>query len=99
MTTTVFNGIKADQATLAGLDGIRYCLLEEPTTLTPMNGSLIKELASGCPVIAARGLYSKETTVDMRTTFHMLCNTIPTIEPIDDAIKTRLRILILIRDL
>jgi len=73
----------------ANMDKKRCVLCSEPNKDCNLKNNTIKELTGG-KQINARGLYSKNTETILHSTSIVLCNDIPTLDNVDNAISKRL---------
>lgn len=98
--TTVLTGKKQNNGTAnpemarAG-GGVRWAVMEEPNPDEMINAGSLKWL-SGNDTYWARDLYEKgKTTKEITPLFklHVVCNTLPPIRDIDQAVKNRVRVI------
>lgn len=74
---------------ISNMNKKRSIVFSEPSDKCKINVALVKELTGGNE-INARGLYSSNTTVNLHSTFFMLCNDKPLLDKVDAAIANRL---------
>jgi phage/plasmid-associated DNA primase len=74
------------------MDKKRCVLFSEPNKDCNLKNNTLKEI-SGCKQINARGLYSKNTETILHATNIILCNKIPTLDNVDEAISQRLLVI------
>lgn len=78
----------ADQS-IANMDKKRCIVYNEPNTNCTLKCNRIKEITGG-KTVNARALYSKNTITTLHGTHILLCNTIPSLDIIDEAISQRM---------
>lgn len=79
-------GISQERANMHKKRAVIYA---EPAKTTPLICSTLKEL-TGCPELAGRGIYSKNTIIKNTATTIIQTNTIPRLDVVDIAIAKRL---------
>lgn len=74
---------------VANINNKRFILAQEPDSNKKIVSSTIKEL-TGDTQINARGLYSSDCVVNIKSTFVIEANSIPNIDEVNDAVLRRL---------
>ena len=77
---------------IANLHNKRFSLFNEPSEHIKLNNSAIKKI-SGTDVINARQLYSNNTVTNICVTMVLMCNKMPQLDHVDNAIKARIEII------
>ena len=77
---------------LANLEDKRFVVFNEPAKDHTIKISTVKYL-SGANSINTRGLYSSRTEISICPTMFLMCNDIPKLDAVDEAIKERLVII------
>jgi phage/plasmid-associated DNA primase len=92
-TASITNIIKEGvNVGLANLEDKRFAVYNEPAKDHTIKISTVKYL-TGTNSINTRGLYSSKTDISICPTMFLLCNDIPKLDAVDDAIKERLVII------
>lgn len=73
---------------LAEMNNKRVVVFSEPNSSSRLISETIKEI-TGSNTLNARGLYEKETEINITATFIMMCNNKPRLDRSDDAMKNR----------
>ena len=92
LNTDIVQSMNPDRASIAAIHKKRNLVIEEPDQRRDINGSGLKEIASGTKWMSARRLYSNESKVRLECTIAILANQMPGFKPFDEAIKRRIRI-------
>ena len=82
-------GAKQDAASIANFDKKRFIYMEEPSIKQKLQSHIIKDITGGNEV-AARKLYSQDTSTRICATFALNTNNIPEFTQADEAIDERL---------
>lgn len=77
---------------LANLENKRFVVFNEPSEKETIKISTVKQL-SGVNRINTRGLYSSKTDIAICPSMFLMCNDIPKLDTVDEAIKERLVII------
>lgn len=92
-TSCITNIIKeGPNPALANLENKRFVVFNEPSEGQTIKISTIKYITGGNN-INARGLYSSKTDISICPSMFLMCNDIPKLDTVDDAIKERLVII------
>jgi len=78
------------QPHIAGLDGKRFVLAQEPNKDKRICCSTLKEL-TGDKTINARGLYSSNCNIFLNLSLFLECNDLPKLDEVNDATNRRIR--------
>ena len=92
LNSDVIQNLNPDRASIASIHKKRNILIEEPDSRRDVNGSALKEINSGTRRMSSRRLYSTDSKIRLECTTSILCNKLPSIKPLDEAMKLRLRI-------
>lgn len=79
-------------AELDDLEGVRFVIVQEPSTKDSLNIGILKEL-SGNDKIYKRGMYAKKSAFRPLFKFGMICNRLPRLPCDDPAAWNRIRVL------
>jgi phage/plasmid-associated DNA primase len=78
---------------MANCNEKRAVVVNEPSAKIQLKCAVIKKLSGG-GITSARGIYQSGTKVILQMTLMLLCNAIPDIDTIDDALRERLIIVL-----